>query len=148
MDIEESANEFGFRKLFSLINLSSKIRFAEEEAEINQSALRLNRNLRTWLDGCIVDHELRAPFREKPSMLHEFRVYHQRIIPWVVEEVEPEEVLLELPPLYLFHKEPSSVTSPLAFWFRKPTSTRPQAIPLKGPITATYRKPTSLPQRK
>src|ERR1051325_5552713 len=133
MEIEELTSEFGDGKLFSLIDLSSEVPFAEGEVERNETPSRLNRNLRTRLSDYLGDDELLLHLALS-STLHEHRIYHQRITPWIVEEIDRIEMLLEWPPLDIIFKEPLQVTNSVA-WFRNPTSTRPQAIPLKGPMT-------------
>ena len=148
MDIEESTSELGDETLSSLINLSSEILLAEKEAEIEEFPSRLDMNLRTRLDAGVVEDEFRLLLARFLQCEHELRVYHQWLTPWIVEEIDRLEVLLEWPPFYVKSKESWRVTNSLIYFFGNPTSTRPQVIPLKGPITATCRRPTSLPQRK
>ncbi len=149
MDIEETTSEFGDGKWSSMIDLLSMIRRALERMEKNRSAWGLDRTLRTPLETDTVADEC-APARETSSMERELRVYFQRLKPLIVveDEIDFRETRFDLRLLSISSEEPETVSSSLTHWFRNPTTTRPQVIPLKGPLTTTYRKPTSLPQRK
>ena len=102
MNIEESTSEFGDGKLFSLINLSSEVRLAEKEVEREESPSRLNLNLRTRLDVYVVDDEYLLLERYL-RCVHEVRVYYQRTTPWIVEDIDKIEMLIECPPLDIIY---------------------------------------------